>query len=258
MLDWRPAPGVPHAPVRRHARHRDQHLLAPADQPRRLPGKRVLPARRAPHRCPAHVHGPAVRLPPARRRGGLHAGRGQLLRRQPGRHHQPGRLRVHARRDPGPAAGRPAGRRRAARPARRHGRLRLRRRGGRHHRARTRHRRQGLRDRRRARSALPHDAEAHSRLRHHRLLQGIPAHRRGRAGRGCARSRPGQAPGQDQAGHVALRLPAAADVSDDRAADARLRRPHQGAWRARTASCRSPSCTAFPMPTCPRTRAACW
>ena len=43
-----------------------------------------------------------------------------------------------------------------------------------------------------------------------------------------------------------------------RAADARLRRPHQGRWRARTASCRSPSCTASPMPMCRRTRAACW
>ena len=57
-----------------------------------------------PARFPAHVHGTAVRRPPARRRGGLHADRGQLLRRQPAGHHQPGRLRVHARRDPGPAA----------------------------------------------------------------------------------------------------------------------------------------------------------
>ncbi len=56
-----------HAPVHRHARHRDQHLLALADQPRELPRVGVLRRRRALRRCAAHVHGAAVRRPGARR-----------------------------------------------------------------------------------------------------------------------------------------------------------------------------------------------
>ncbi len=63
---------------------------------------------------------------------------------------------------------------------------------------------------------------------------------------------------QDQAGDVALRLPPDPELPDDPAADARLRRSHQGAWRARTASCRSRSCTASPTPTCRSCRAGCW
>jgi microcystin degradation protein MlrC len=46
-----------------------------------------------------------------------------------------------------------------------------------------------VRDRRRARSALPSHTEARVEGRHHRALQGIPAHRRGRARRGRARPR---------------------------------------------------------------------
>ena len=46
-----------------------------------------------------------------------------------------------------------------------------------------------MRDRRRARPALPSHAEARVGRRHHRALQGIPAHRRRRARRGRARPR---------------------------------------------------------------------
>ena len=84
-----------------------------------------------------------------------------------------------------------------------------------------------MRDRRRARSALPHDGQAGAARRHHRLLQGISSHRRGRARRGPARPRASHAARRDQAGDVALRLPADQQLPDDLAADARLRRSHQ-------------------------------
>ena len=64
--------------------------------------------------------------------------------------------------------------------------------------------------------------------------------------------------GQDQAGHVGLRLPADPELSDDAAADARASSIASRRWRARTASCRSRSRTAFPMPTCRRSARACW
>ena len=53
----------PNAPVHRDPRHRDQHLLAAADQPRELPRVGVLPAGRASGRRAAHVHRAAVRRP---------------------------------------------------------------------------------------------------------------------------------------------------------------------------------------------------
>ena len=190
-----------------------------------LQGERVLAPRRAPRRRAAHVHRAALGRPPPRRRGGLHPDRGQLLRRQPGGHHQPRRLRVHARRDPGPGEGGDAAGRRAARAARRHGGARLRRRRGRRDRAGARHRRPGLRHRGRTRSALPSHAEAGAAVRHHHPLQGVSAHRRGGARRGPADAGAADDPQADQAGDVAVRLPADRQLSDHAAADARLRRP---------------------------------
>ena len=236
-----------HAPLHRHACHRDQHLLAAADRaspPTRRAcssGPASIPTMRracAPRRCSSPAGAPPS--------GRLHADRGQLLCRQPGRHDQPRRLRDHARRDPGPAQGGAAGRRRAARPARRHGGHgyddvegdiieRVRAIVG-----------AEVRDRRRARSALPSDAEARAARRHHRALQGVPAHRRGRARRGRARPRAGDPARQDQAGDVGLRLPPDPELSDHAAADARPSSTASRRWRARTASCRSRSCHCFP------------
>ena len=216
------------------------------------------PARRAPARFPAHVHGTAVRRPPARRRGGFTLVEGSCFAASPAG--TTNRADYEFMRDE------ILGQLQAAMPVDGvllglHGAMVA----------------YGYDDVEgdiieRARAIVgkgcvigveldPHchlTLKRMLRLRHHRLLQGIPAHRRGRARRGCARARAGQAQGQDQAGHVALRLPADADVPDHRAADARVRRPYQERWRARTASCRSPSCTASPTPMCPRTRAACW
>ena len=84
-----------------------------------------------------------------------------------------------------------------------------------------------MRDRRRARPALPSHDEAPVEVRHHRALQGVPAHRRGRARRGRARSRAGDPARQDQAGDVGLRLPPDPELSDHAPADAQPgRSPH--------------------------------
>ena len=123
--------------------------------------------------APAHVHRAAVRRAPARRGRWLHPDRGKLLCRQSRRHHQPRRLRVHARRDPGAAQGRVTARWCAVRPARRDGRARLRRCRRRRAGTRPRHRWPGLRHRRRARSALPSYGEARAACRHHHPLQGV-------------------------------------------------------------------------------------
>ena len=82
---------------------------------------------------------------------------------------------------------------------------------------------------------VEHDPHCHMTLKRVRnadiidLLQGVPAHRRGRPGRGPARPGAAHAARRDQAGHVALRLPADRQLPDHAAADARLRRPHDGA-----------------------------
>ena len=124
-----------------------------------LQGERLSPARRASRRHAAHVHGAAVRRPAPRRAGRVHADRGQLLCRQPGRHDQP---RATTR----PCATRSWPSCKAALPLDgvllglhgamvAHGYDDVR---GRHPRARARDRRARMRDRRRARPALPPDA----------------------------------------------------------------------------------------------------
>ena len=67
-----------------------------------------------------------------------------------------------------------------------------------------RHRRAEMRDRRGAGSALPPDRQARDRRRRRRALQGIPAHRCGRARRGPARPRAEDHPRPGEAGDVAV------------------------------------------------------
>ena len=200
-----------------------------------------------PERRAAHVHRAAVRRAPARRGGGVHADRGQLLRGEPRRHHQPGRLRVHARRDPGASSRRrcrstaccsacTAPWSRTATTTSK-----------------------ATSSSACAPSSAPDcvigvelDPHCHLTLKRVRLADIIICYKEFPHTDVVERAEElldlvlAHAARQDQAGHVALRLPADRSYPDDPAADARLRRQDQGAWRARTASCRSPSCHCFP------------
>ncbi len=140
-------------------------------------------------------------------------------------------LRVHARRDPGPAAAGDAGRCGAAGVARGLRRGGLRRRRGRPPGARTCHRRRGVRGRLRVRPALPYDGEAHPPRHRVDRVQGVPPRRLPGARRGAGRAGAQDAARPDPAGGLALRRAHVGLLSHHGRADALLRRPDQGAGR---------------------------
>ena len=134
----------------------------------------------------------------------------------------------------GAAARRNAGRRRAARPARRDGRARLRRLRGRPDRARARDRR--AEGRSSAPSYDPHCHLTEKRVRGADIshpVQGIPAHRFRRARRGTGHAGGQGDPPRHQAGHLALRLRHDRRVPDLARAGPRLRREDEEARRPR-------------------------
>ena len=139
-------------------------------------------------------------------------------------------LRDRAARRP---ARRDAGRHGAARAARRDGRRRLRRRRGRPAGAGARDGRARHGDRRGARPALPPDRGQDLERRRAGALQGVSAHRHVRAGAGPGEALRGDGAGPDPAGDVGFRLRDDHHVPHQPRADARLRRPDQGARGAR-------------------------
>ena len=91
-------------------------------------------------------------------------------------------------------------------------------------------------DRRRTRHALPPvrpDGRGRGR---DRGVQGISAYGFSGARRRPRRSLPSRGPGRGQAGKRGVRLPRDRGLHDQPRAGTQLRRPHEGAWRAGTAS----------------------
>ena len=211
----------------------------PRSPPSRTPSRRSRPTGKSYEdtlhfRPGAHPERPTHCTAPlwvARRRaapGRVRADRGLLLLGRAVRPHPAGGLRVHAGRDPGRAGAGHAGGRRAARAARGHAGDGLRGLRGRRRRARARDRRAEGGDRRRARPALPPDREAGAERRRRHPLQGIPAHRFRRAGRGARHPGAPDDPRRDLARDVRVRLPHARPFPDEPRARALLRRSHDG------------------------------
>ena len=187
---------------------------SPTPSPRSRPIARATRRRSTTRRGSIRIvaaphHGAALRRAPARQAGRVRADRGLVLLGRAVGPDEAGRLRGDARRDPG-ASFPPRCRSTACCSActgrwwrygydDREGDLieRVRAIVG----------REGA-DRGRARPALPPDREAGAAVRHHDPLQGVPAHRFRRARRGARDADPAHHPRRDQAGDVALRLPA--------------------------------------------------
>ena len=116
-----------------------------------------------------------------------------------------------------------------------------------------------MRDRRRARPALPPHAQARA-----QLPTSSSSTRSSRtptwstAPRNCSTSCCATIRRQMKPVMSRLRLPADRQLSDDAAADARLRRPDEGDGGQGRRSCPSPSAIASPTPTCRNWAAASW